>query len=75
MPKSTLTLLEVPFTVTISSMPSLSTSPKVTEVGLVLVPVATVAPDANEDKAVIVGKSTKFTPRVPVPVMPVTFTV
>ena len=75
LPNNTLTLLEVPFAVTISSMPSLSTSPKVTEVGLVLVPVVKVVPDANEGKAVMVGKSTRFTPRVPVPVMPVTFTV
>ena len=75
MPKSTLTLSEVPFAVTISSIPSLSTSPKVTEVGLVLVPVAKVDCAANEGKAVMVGKLTKFRPRVPVPVMPVTFTV
>ena len=75
LPNNTLTLLEVPFAVTISSMPSLSTSPKVTEVGLVLVPVEKVAPDANEGKAVMVGKLTRLTLRVPVPVMPVTFTV
>ena len=74
-PNNTLALLEVPFAVTISSIPSLSTSPKVTEVGLVLVPVVKVVPDANEGKAVMVGKLTRLTPRVPVPVMPVTFTV
>ena len=73
MPKSTLAELEAWFAVMISRLPSPSTSPMVTEDAPL--PVARVACAANEGKALMVGKPTKFTPMVPVPVMPVTLTV
>ena len=56
-----------------SSSPSPFTSPRITDAGLE--PVATVACAANDGKAVIVGEFTRFKPRVPAPVMPVTLTV
>ena len=73
LPNITLMLSEVPFAVIISSMPSLSTSPNLTDTGAF--PVAKVACAANEGKAVMDGKPTKFKPMVPVPVIPVTLTV
>lgn len=66
-------LLESRFAVMISNLPSAFTSPRVRDLGLF--PEAKVVWVAKEGRAVMVGKSTKFKPRVPVPVMPVTFTV